>query len=404
MEAPDAVFALNPYPWLRRNGHVGHDLAQARERCGGYFPTRDGRTFLIVAAYPRERDGTLRVLGCPNEHEAVAAEVARRDGDHLEELFIDAGLTGALVRTSDEWASLPQGRLLAERPILEIERIGDSREEPLGPARRPLAGVRVADMTHVVAGPTMTRCLAEQGADVLHLGPTHPKLVDPIGLTLETGIGKRSAIIDFAQGDAPTLTALLRDADVFVQSWRPGMLDRRGFGPLDVAAIRPGIVYVSVSCFGLEGPWAGRAGFDPIALAATGMTFDEARRDTVKFTPPGILTDGLAAFLGAAAIASTLARRAVEGGSWHIKLSLARLATWVQSLGLFADGTPADATVATPRTVHMESPFGLIEFVAPALRYSFSAAHFDHPPVPVGASRAEWLPRPPSSGTPSSAE
>ena len=123
-----------------------------------------------MAGYPRLRDGTLRLLGCPNDHAAVSAEIARRDGEDLEQAFIESRLTGALIRASEDWAQLPQGKLLAERPVVEIERIGDSAAEPLGPGSRPLSGVRVADMTHVVAGPLISRCLAEQGADVLHLG------------------------------------------------------------------------------------------------------------------------------------------------------------------------------------------------------------------------------------------
>jgi crotonobetainyl-CoA:carnitine CoA-transferase CaiB-like acyl-CoA transferase len=393
--ARDAIFALNPFPWLRRNGHAGHDLAQSREPFAGYFPTRDGRMFVVIPSYPRLRDGTLCLLGCPNSRDAVAAAIAQRDGEELDAAFVDAGLSGALVRTRDEWAEHPHGRILAGQPVVQIDRVGDSAPEPLAArAGRPHDGVRVVDISHVVAGPMLTRCLAEQGADVLHVGPTHPRLIDPTGLTLETGIGKRSAIIDFAQGDGPTLTRLLRDADVLVQSWRPGVLDERGFGFEHAAAIRPGIVYVSVSCFGTDGPWRRRGGFDPVALAATGMTDEEARRDTYKFTPPGIYTDAIAAFLGAAAVASTLVRRAVEGGSWHVKLSLARMATWTQALGLYPEGTPADSDLGQPRTLRMESPFGTVEYVAPALRYSQTPSYFDKPPVPIGASRAEWLPLP----------
>lgn len=393
LEARDAVFAMNPFPWLRRNGHPGLSVEQLAEPCGGYFPTRDGRVFFVTAFSPKLRDGALRVLGCPNDRDAVAAAIAGRDGEELEQAFVDAGLTGALVRSGKEWLEHPQGRLLAQRPVVEIERIGDSPPEPLGPGARPLDGIRVADMTHVFAGPTLTRCLAEQGADVLHLGSVHPKLVDPTGFTLQNGIGKRSAIIDFSEGDAQLLANLLRDADVFVECWRPGVLKAHGFGPAQVAAMRPGMIYLSVSCYGLEGPWGRRGGFDPLALASTGMTEDEARRDTYKLSPPGILTDGIAGFLGAAAIASTLARRALEGGTWHIRISLARMATWIQSLGPYPEGTPADGDIGAPCVRRMESPFGTLDYVAPALHYSETAAYFDKPPVPVGASRADWLPR-----------
>jgi hypothetical protein len=346
--------------------------------------------FFMTVAYPKLLNGALRVLGCPHDKNAVTAAVARRDGDALEQEFINEGLTGAVVRTAEEWRRHPQGQLVARLPLIEIERIGDGPPTPLGPAARPFDDVRVADVTHVFAGPVLSRCLAEQGADVLHLGPLNPHLIDPTGMTIVTGIGKRSAVLDFDADGASLLAELLRDADVLVQSWRPGVLEKRGFGPAEAAAIRPGVIYVSVACFGFDGPWSTRAGFDPVALAATGMTEDEALRDTYKFSPPGILTDTIAAFLGAGAVAATLARRAREGGSWHIKLSLVRMATWIQGLGLHPEGTPAD-DLGRPHLARMESPFGALEYLPPALRYSRTAAYWDKPPVPIGSSRPGWL-------------
>jgi crotonobetainyl-CoA:carnitine CoA-transferase CaiB-like acyl-CoA transferase len=393
VDARDPVFALNPFPWLRRNDHVAINLAQAREPCGGYFETADGGHVFVTTPSPRQRDRLLLLLGTPNDHAAVAAAIGKYDGEEIEDAFIREGLPGALVRDAAEWQRLPHGIAVAGEPVIRVERIGDGDPEPLGPGSRPLDGIRVADLTHVVAGPTVSRYLAEQGADVLHLGPIHVKLIDHTGMTLETNMGKRSAIVDFDDDGAGVLAALLRDADVFVQAWRPGMLESRGFGPAEVAAARPGIIYVSVSCYGPAGPWAGRAGYDPVALASTGITADEARHDTFKNAPPGVLTDGYAGFLGAAAVASVLARRAVEGGSWHISISLARLATWLQEFGQYPEGTPEGPAIGAPRTRRIESAFGTLDYVAPALRYSETTSYFDKPPVPVGASRPQWLPR-----------
>jgi crotonobetainyl-CoA:carnitine CoA-transferase CaiB-like acyl-CoA transferase len=391
LDAREAVFELNPLPWLRRNAHRAMNLADVGQPCAGYYRTRDQRMFLIVAYSPRLLEGTLRLLNCPNDHAAVSRLIADRDGEELERAFAGAGLTGTLVRSRQEWLDHPAGRLLTRAPLLQIERIGDAPPVRLSAAARPFQGIRVGDMTHVIAGPLVSRCLAEQGADVLHLGPIDPKLVDPTGLTIETGMGKRSAIIDFSAGDGPLLSRLLREADVFVESWRPGMLEARGLGPAQLAAVRPGIIYLSVSCYGSAGSWAHRGGFDPLAQASTGMTEDEGRRDTYKLSPPGVLTDAITGFLGAAAIASVLARRAREGGSWHIKISLARIAMWIQNLGHYPDeGDPDD--LGAPRMWQMESPFGVLDYVAPALRYSETPGHFDTPPLPIGASQLSWLP------------
>jgi len=391
LAASDAVFALNPVPYLRRNGHTGLDVDQLSPPCAGHYRTREGRLCYLTAPYPGLLEDTLRLLGIPDDRDATAAAVAGWDGEDLERAFIDAGVAGTLVRSAAEWRAHPQGKLSADRPVVEIERIGDARPAPLPPAARPLAGIRVADMTHVFAGPMTSRSLAEQGADVLHVGPVQPRLLDPVGMTIATGFGKRSAIIDFAAGGAPVLAGLLREADVFVQSWRPGTLRARGFGPQQVAALRPGIIYVSVSCYGPSGPWAGRAGFDPLAAASTGMTDTETRLGSHLHTPPGMINDHIAGIVGAAAVTSALLRRAVEGGSWHIKIALTQIASWVQGLGLGPAAGPDGPGAGQPRLERMESPFGALEYVVPALRYSVTPARYDRPPVPVGSSRPGWL-------------
>ena len=393
LDARDSVFALNPIPFYRRNGYLSYNVAQERTPATGYFPTRDGRMFFTAVAYQKLLDGLLRELNCPNERDAVAGAIAARDSEDLEQMVLDAGLAGATVRTAQEWRAHPHGRLVGTWPVVGVEKIGDAPPVPLTVADRPLDGIRVADVTHVFAGPMLSRSLAEQGADVLHLAPLNARLADPVPMTIVTGTGKRSAVLEFGADGTQVLSGLVRDADVLVQSWRPGVLSRRGLGPEGAAALRPGIIYVSVSCFGFEGPWAHRGGFDPVALAASGMTQDEALRDTYKFSPPGILTDMIAAFLGAGAVAAALARRAREGGSWHVKLSLAGMAHWIQSLGLYPEGTPAD-DLGTPAVARMQSPFGTLEYPPPVLRYSRSPAYFDKPPVPVGSSQPQWLPRP----------
>lgn len=391
LDARHSIFALNPIRFFRRNGYLAYDLRHSAAPATGYFPTRDGRIFFATVPYPKLLNGQLKLLGCPNDRDAVAAAIAARDSEELDQAFMDAGLTGTTVRTAAEWRDHPQGKLVADWPLVEIEKIGDAPPIPLPSGNRPFSGIRVADVTHVFAGPMLSRSLAEQGADVLHLGPLNHQLLDVPGMSIVTGIGKRSAVLDFESDGVAVLSRLARDADVVVQSWRPRVLGSRGLGPAELAAIRPGIIYISVRCFGFEGPWADRAGFDPVALAASGMTQDEALRDTYKFSPPGILTDTIAAFLGTGAVAALLARRAREGGSWHVKLSLTKMADWIQSLGLTPERVPAD-DLGTPYVARMGSPFGTLDYLPPVLRYSHTTAFFDKPPVPIGSSIAQWLP------------
>src|SRR5512140_468989 len=219
----------------------------------GFYPVRDGRWVSIHCNFPNHRDAAMKVLGVPQERAAAMRASAAWDGLELEDAIHAAGGCAGLARSASEWAQHPHAAAVAAQPLLEILRIGDAPPEPLPPGARPLAGLRVLDLTRVLAGPTCARTLAEHGAQVLKISGPH--LPDSGAYEMDTGVGKRAAFLDLRQArDAATLQELVRSADVFSQSYRPGALDARGFAPEDLARLRPGIVCTSLSAWGGSGP------------------------------------------------------------------------------------------------------------------------------------------------------
>ena len=284
------VPGLLPLNYLSQNGYL---LGwQARKRAPNFFPTKDDRRFFLLHSmeYPQLLLRTLDFLDCSNSEEAIAKVIARWNADELEAVIAEQKLVGGIARSKEEWASHPQGQWLAMQPAVAIEKIGESAPEPFGPAQRPLTGIRVLDMGHVLAGPTAARTLAEQGADVLRISsPSNP---DPNIQVMDAGFGKRSAYVDLDRpDDADRLKALAGRADVFTQSWRPGALDRRGFSPDQLALLRPGLIYLSISCYGNGGPWWDRGGYDPLGQAVCGMSFDEGTPDQPLLVPTFTLND-----------------------------------------------------------------------------------------------------------------
>ena len=187
---------------------------------------------------------------------------------------------------------------------------------------RPLSGVRVLDLTRVLAGPTCARTLAEHGAEVLHV--RSPKLPSIEPFVIDTNPGKRSCFLDLdRREDVERMRALVRDAHVFSQGYRPGALARRGFSPEELAQMRPGIIAVSIDCYGHEGPFAGRPGWEQLAQTVTGMAHEHAGDEHPALVPAAI-NDYTTGYLGALGVMCALARRTTEGGSWHVRVSLAR--------------------------------------------------------------------------------
>jgi hypothetical protein len=265
-----------------------------------------------------------------------------------------AGGAAAAQRTATEWRSHPAGRAARSTPLVTLDR-QDAPPRPKPPADRPLSGVRVLELTHVLAGPVCGRTLAAHGADVLHVGAAHLPTVRQ--LVIDTGFGKRTTHLDLrTDADRDVLRRLIADADVFVQSFRPGTLAARGFGFAELARVRPGIVVVSLSAYGHVGPWRSRRGFDSLVQLASGIT-DEGRVAAGVDRPvplPCQALDHAMGWLSAATVCTLSRRQATEGGSWLARLSLARVSAWLSDLGRQEPGQPlGPADLAST-----DSPFG----------------------------------------------
>lgn len=367
-----------------------------RDPVMGFYATRDGRWIQLHTNFPHHLQGVLNVLGCANDRDSVAAAIRNWDGATLDQTLADAGLCAALIRTPDEWAALEQAHAIAALPLFEIERIGDAPPEPPRTAAgdRPLSAVRVLDLSRIIAGPVAGRALAQHGADVLMVNGPHLPNIAP--LVIDNGRGKRSAVIDLRDATGrETLHGLAGGADVFLQAYRPGALASRGFGPEELARVRPGIVYVSVSAYGHEGPWAQRRGFDSLVQSASGIAFTERQAagwDEPKHLPCQAL-DHATGYLAAFGAMTALARRATEGGSWHVRVSLAQTGRWLQSFGLLPDGWKApDVTLDDVRDclATTQSEFGSILAVQPAEQLNETPAFFALPPARIGAHAAQW--------------
>ncbi|TCW81968.1 carnitine dehydratase [Burkholderia sp. SRS-46] len=390
----DALVAFRSERYLRVDGGPPPEL---RHPVTGFYETRDARWIQLHANFPHHLRGILRVLGCDDRRESVAAAIRTRDGAALDAELADAGLCAALIRTPEEWAAHEQARALAALPLFEIERIGDAPVQAIGgdDARRPLAGVRVLDLTRIIAGPVAGRTLASHGAQVLLVNGPHLPNIAP--LVIDNGRGKRSAWLDLRNAaGVDTLRQLARQADVFVQAYRPGALAAHGFAPQALAALRPGIVCVSISAYGHAGPWSQRRGFDSLVQSASGIAWRERQAvhaDAPRHLPCQAL-DHATGYLAAFGAMIALARRAREGGSWHVRLSLAQTGRWLQSFGLVPDGVHApDITPdeVGDRLDRIASPFGVIDAVRPAERLSATPPFLALPPVPLGADAPCWM-------------
>jgi hypothetical protein len=299
-----------------------------------------------------------------------------------------------MMRSHDEWSALPQAKALAALPVVTIEKIGDAAPKRWPAGDRPLAGLRVLDLSRVIAGPVAGRTLAVHGADVLLISGADLPAIP--WLTIDTGRGKLSAFLDLKRDEGREgLKELLAEADIFSQGYRPHALADLGFSPDDAARINPGIISVSLSAYGHVGPWAERRGFDSLVQTTTGFNRAEGQAadiDGPKELPAQIL-DHVTGYLMAFGAMMAKARQSREGGSWHVRVSLAQTGQWLWALGRIADGFKKEdlkGEAIKPFVEQALSGFGPLQAVRHAAELSKTPAFWSRPATPLGSHPPQW--------------
>lgn len=382
--------AMSLVSFALQKASSGVDLARHHNPAIGLYEAKDGRWIHLHGGFPGLAKGITELLGCRLDADEIARAVRRYDAVALEETIAERGLCGTVVRSVEEWAAHPHGIALAALPVVEVERIGDAPPVPLSQHDRPLGDVRVLDLTRVLAGPTCGRTLASFGADVLRISAEHVPSIEPF--VIDTGHGKRNAYLDLDEhAGRERIERLLERADLFCQSYRPGAMARRGLSPTEVAAKRPGIIYVSISCYGQPGPFSERPGWEQLAQSAVGIADHEAR-DGRPAIIPAAATDFTTGYLAAFGALTALARRAEEGGSWHVRASLCQTGMWLTRLGARCDRESAHGFDHPERfATSSETAWGTLQHVAPVIEMGRTPARWDLPPSPLGTHPAEWL-------------
>ncbi|HEY2734553.1 MAG TPA: CoA transferase [Polyangiales bacterium] len=368
----------------------GWQLPAAWDPLAGDYASRDG-FIRLHTNYGYHRDAVLRVLGVAPERPQLTAAVARWEADALERAVVDAGGCAATLRSPERWAEHPQGRALKGEALVAIDTQPTDQTLPTLAGERPLEGIRVLDLTRVIAGPIGTRVLAAYGANVLRIDP--PGFEEVPALLLEVTAGKHRAALDLrAKGDRMRFEALLASAHLLVHGYRPDALARLGYDSERLRACNPNLAIVGHDAYGWSGPWASSRGFDSLVQLSCGIAWREAEARGLDH--PGALPaqalDHATGYLIAASACRALSRLSSERRTSRSRLSLARTAELLMSLGDRGSPDAPDfgAQDAAPWLECVDTDFGAIqrvrcpgEIAGISAQWTVPAGHLGiHPP------------------------
>ena len=368
---------------------------EANRGLTGIFQTKDGRWLLPHFGLDHLRCRMLDLLQAEANTDSIAKAVAKWDALDLENAIDEARVCGGMIRTNEEWLQEPHGKILAAKPVVEIIKIGDSEPEPMPAGDRPLSGIKALDLTRILAGPITGRTLAEQGADVLMVSAPH--LPQVWSYVADTSHGKRSCYLDLRnESEKQTLLDLVKTTDVFSQGYRPDKINQMGLGPEALADIRPGLVYVSINCYGADGPFSHRGGWEQIAQIMTGIAA-EGVQSSPGYKPktlPAAANDYITGYLGAYGTLLALARRAREGGSYHVRVSLCQTGMMIYDQGKVSalpENLNLEISDVESLCIESDSHLGRIKHLAPVLSLSETRPSWALPTPKMGSNDPRWL-------------
>jgi crotonobetainyl-CoA:carnitine CoA-transferase CaiB-like acyl-CoA transferase len=359
--------------------------------------TRDGRHITTLSFYPKLHQRALNFFRCSDSLESLQNSILQWRADDLEVAAAEEGLVLGKVRTFEEFRKeLQYTDVLVKMPLISVEKIGESEPVPFKPdAKAPLDGIRAFGMGHVIAGAGIGRDLAFYGADVLNIW--RPNDTEVESFFWDVQVGMRSTILDSSKEDRAKFDALLKDADIFFANKRPGYLKSNGLDAEELCAQKPGLIHATVVLHGETGPWSNRPGFDEIGATVAGLFAAEGSLASPKQPPIKPICDNVVGWLGTVGVLAALRRRAVEGGSYKVVVSLTRTVLWQLSLGIFdkayartAAGSTEERANVAPDVFTAETPLGTYQGLDEQVYLSKSPGSFRTVLVPRGSNKPEW--------------
>ena len=363
-----------------------------------FHPTKDGRHVIALNVYPSLYTKALKLLNASSDPASINGAIARWNADDLEQAAAEAGVVIAKVRSTEEFLSEAQYRdVLARMPLVSVEKIGESEPIPFKPGgKSPLDGIRALGLSHVIAGGAIGRDLASFGADVLNIW--RPDDYDLEAFIWDAQVGMRSTYLADTSEDRKRFDALLSEADVFFSNRHPGFLEQHGLTAEELAAKRPGLVHAQVLLHGATGPWASRPGFDEIGASVSGIFALEGSLAEPKQPPIVPIVDNIVGWVGTVGVLAALRRRAKEGGTYRVRVSLTRICLWLIAMGIFdkdfaktTAGRGDEHSLVDPDLFTAETPLGTYQGMTEQIGFSSLKTGYQTVLAPMGSSKPEWL-------------